>query len=193
MNEKQLFKSTWLKWGVILGVASFIFSVALSFLGLFGNQKVGWLGFVISIAVIILAYKSYKEENRGYMKFGRGVGMAAMIGLIGGVISTALLLGYMVLDDSMMDQMIDNQVKAVVKQAESQGGEASEEDIRAYMDTSTMRTVTIASIAVVGPIGSVIICVLIGLIASAVMKNPPPEGYVESDELIDQIGDDDRN
>lgn len=184
MKEKQLFKSTWLKWGVILGVASFIFSIALSFLGLFGNQKVGWLGFVISIAVIILAYKSYKEGNNGYMKFGRGVGIAAMLGLIGGVISTALLLGYMALDDGMMDQMMDNQMEAAMERVESQGVEMSEEDLRESMNSSTVKTITFVSIAVVGPIGSVIGCVLIGLIASAVMKNPPPEGH----EAIEEIG-----
>lgn len=187
MNEKQIFKSTWIKWGVILGVAGLTFNVVLGFLGLFGNQKMGWLSLIISVGAIVAAFIAYKQENKGYMKFGRSIGLAAMIGLIGGVISSFLVVGYMFLDPGMMEQLIEHQVEQSMKVFEERGMDMAEEDLRAQMESDTVKTFTYLGLLVAGPIMSVIGCVLIGLVTGAVMKNDPPAGY---DSSIDEMGND---
>ena len=177
MNEKQLFKSTWTRWALILGVASLAFNVILGFLGLYGNRTVGLLGLVISVVIIVAAFAAYKNANGGYLRFGRGVGMSALIGLLGGLIAGVLLLIYMIgIDPSLMDQMQDAQVEQAIEAMEKRDMPVDEDQLREQMDSSFVRNMTYGGILLGGPIFSCIWCVIVGLVAGAIMKNnPPPE------------------
>jgi hypothetical protein len=177
MNEKQLFKSTWLKWGVILGVATLAFSFIQYLMGVFGKQGWNYLGLLINIAVLYLAFAAYKQANNGYMKYGRSIGIAAMIGLIGGLIGGILLTVYLNLDAGMMDQMIDNSIESSMAQFESRGLEMDEEVLREQMNSDTAKMFMNLGMAIGIPVMSLIANVLIALVLGAIMKNNPPEGH----------------
>lgn len=84
-------KDVMIKFGVMLGVLSLLMNVILyvtdNFLA--PHWSFGVLIFIVTVVVIILALKAFKEGNGGFMKLGQaikiGLGVALIAALIGSI------------------------------------------------------------------------------------------------------------
>lgn len=83
-----------LKWGVILGLASVAISAVQNALGS-NPLESNWVNSVISIAItvtiIILAQREYKQNGDGFMSYGKGF----VLGFLTSAIATVLGLLFM--------------------------------------------------------------------------------------------------
>ncbi|MFC4690877.1 DUF4199 domain-containing protein [Dokdonia genika] len=84
-------KDVMIKFGVVLGVISILFNVVLyvtdNFLA--PHWSLGVLNFVITIIIIVMALKAFKQGNGGFMKLGQsikiGLGVSLIAALLGGI------------------------------------------------------------------------------------------------------------
>jgi Protein of unknown function (DUF4199) len=100
-----------IKFGLIsAGVSVFFFLVlVLTGMNAFDN-KWGWVNVPISIVLIVLAHKQFKDDGDGFMSYGQGVGIGFWIALISVAIAGAFTFVYMhLIDASVMDQVKDMQ------------------------------------------------------------------------------------
>ena len=86
-----------LHYGIILGIASILVSVIFFALNMHYDQdwKQGTLGGLITIAIIFIGIKKYKEFNEGYLSVGDAIKTGLGIALIGGIISVIYSLIFM--------------------------------------------------------------------------------------------------
>ena len=78
-----------LKWGVILGVISVIFSVITYVFDLWKLPGAGFYSIPIISIVIFLCLKEYKTET-GFLAIGESIGMGSIMGAISGLMLPSL-------------------------------------------------------------------------------------------------------
>ncbi len=168
--------STTLTYGIYLALASTALTLLGYFLG-FQTDKMAqgqwfqYLTWVAMAAFVVLGIRAVREESEHKaLTFGRGVGTAAMIGLYSGLIGGAYaFIHFKFINPSFVDYLIEfvrNQPNmANAPEAQLAG---MEQGMR-FMYQPMM-------LAIISPIFSVVICTVIGLIASAFLKRPLPAG-----------------
>jgi Protein of unknown function (DUF4199) len=153
-----------IKWGLITGVASIIFSTILFVSGQAANSALSWLGILISVATMVYAMKEFRTENGGFMSYGQGLGVGTMMSAVGGFISTTY--GYIYrtfIDPTLMQQMMDK----VRSDLEEKG--MSEDQIASTMAiTEKFSSPGLGFVS--GIIGAIVIGFIIALIVSAILK-----------------------
>ena len=98
-----------LNWGLIIGLASIVYSVILYMLNLMFNQALGYAGVIIIIAGLAIAMKSYRDNVLGgVMSFGKAFGFGMLIiivaALLGAIFSYLL---YAVIDTGLSERMLE--------------------------------------------------------------------------------------
>ena len=104
-------RSVGIKYGVISSVIGIVFFLILSVSGLNAfDNKWGWVNMIISVAILILAHKNFKDEGDGFMSYGQGVGIGFWISLTAVVISGLFTFVYAnFIDTGVMDLMWEQQ------------------------------------------------------------------------------------
>jgi hypothetical protein len=76
------------KFGLIsAGISIFFFLVlVLTGMNAFDN-KWNWLGLVISVIILVLAHKQFKDNGDGFMSYGQGVGIGFWIAVVSLIIA----------------------------------------------------------------------------------------------------------
>ncbi|UYZ63471.1 DUF4199 domain-containing protein [Hymenobacter weizhouensis] len=75
-----------IRYGLIVGIITVIYSFALMATGLEQNPLLGFLTFAILIGGIVMAHQYFKQHNGGFMSYGQGLGIAIIMGgIIGGL------------------------------------------------------------------------------------------------------------
>lgn len=164
---------TALKWGAIVGIYSIIQSVIGFVFKLDPTQGAyQWVASILGIAVaiigIVMAMRSFKADNDGFMSYGQGLGIGTMMGGIAGLISGVFNYFYHTfIDPSFMERIKDAQLAAM----EEKG--MSSEQIEQTM--GFMNMLSNPSMAIVFAIlGGVFLYFIISLIVAAVQKNEKP-------------------
>ena len=86
-------RSTGIRYGVINGVIQIAYFLILTTAGIQTSKGFApWVGMAITIIVLFLAHKYYKENGDGFMSYGQGIGVAFWLGLVSSVISS--VFGY---------------------------------------------------------------------------------------------------
>lgn len=89
LTKKLSAKDVMIKYGVILGVLSIITNVIMyvtdSYLS--PHWSFGVIAFLMTIAIIILAFKTFKESNGGFLKLGQALKIGLGVALISAVLS----------------------------------------------------------------------------------------------------------
>lgn len=104
--------STGMKYGVIATLINVVFFLVLVLTGqnAFDNTW-NWIGAIISIIIVVLAHKSFKDSGTGFMTYGQGVGIAFWIALVSVVAGGLFTLLYVsVIDTGAMDLFYENQL-----------------------------------------------------------------------------------
>lgn len=89
-NQPKIGKFAW-TFGLLLGVASVIFSLMLYFAELHYEQSwsVRLIGIALTIVAIVMAALQFRKANGGFLKISEALKLGAGIGLVGGIIALA--------------------------------------------------------------------------------------------------------
>ena len=82
-------RSVGVRYGIIGGLISIAYFLVLTTAGVDMSQGIGrWAGMIITIVIIFLAHKYFKDNGDGFMSYGQGIGIGFWIGLVSAVISS---------------------------------------------------------------------------------------------------------
>lgn len=164
MNEETSTARVALKWGVITGLALIVYSTLLYTLGQMTN---GWLTVIIYVIIavgLILGMREYRTLNGGYLNFGEGVGLGALLSAVAGLLSSAYTVLYSTLIDPGMQERVMEQMR---EQLENQG--MSDEQIeQAVGIAQTFQSPGLQFI--IGIFGTIFIGVVFSLVIAAILR-----------------------
>ncbi len=169
-EPKTTVLATSLTYGLITGLASIAFYIILQLTGQAFNQALSLLSLVILVGGMVLAHKSFKQGNEGYMNFSQGLGIGTLISLISGVLSSAFSVIYMTFIDPNFIAMTLEKAR---EQIETQNPEISSEQIDVALSFSSYMMQP-GILFVFGLISTVFFGFLISLVVSAAMAKKEP-------------------
>lgn len=161
--------SVGIRYGIITGFVSIIFSLILYMTGLHLNKGLSYLGMIIPVVGIVLAYKHFKSENAGYMSYAQGLGLGTTLAVVAGVLSSIFTYIYLKFIDGSIIEQIRN---ASVEELEKNG--MSDEQIEQAMSMTESFT-SPEMMFVFGIVGAAFWGFIVSLIVAAIMKNSRPE------------------
>jgi hypothetical protein len=162
--------SVGMRYGILTGLVSIIYTFFIYATGQFANQSLQWVGIIIPIGGIYLAHTAFKKLNGGFMSYGEGLGIGTILSLVSGVISTLFNYVYKTFIDTDLQVKV---LEALRTQFEQKGGMTDAQIDQALSMTSKFSTGPIG--IAIGLVGALVIGVLISLIIAAFTKNPKPE------------------
>ena len=166
--EKVSMKQLGMKWGVISALVGFAYFMILNMVGLAGEQSYGYIGYIFFIIIVVLAHKAYKEEGDGFMSYGDGFKLGAVITVISSVISSILTYIYVKFVDGSMLELIKDKA---ITDMEDDG--MSDEQIDQAMGFAEM-FMSAEAILIMGLIFGTIMGLILVLIITAFTKNADP-------------------
>ena len=94
-----------IRYGMIFGVISIVYFLIFVLADLDMTQGIGrWGTSLISLVIVFLAHKYYKENGDGFMSYGQGIGIGFWIGLVASVASSIFTYIYLkFIDDSFIN------------------------------------------------------------------------------------------
>jgi hypothetical protein len=162
------------KWGLIGGLLSFLFSVITQYSGLAEDfsETLGWVSFlfsfVLNVSILFLALKEVREAQGGFLTYGEGLGNSTLLGGIWGIVSGGFNYIYINFID---DGVIQKQMDLARERLEDQGLTASQIQDAEKM-TKMMLGPGVQFITIV--LATVFFIFVLGLIVSGVMKREKP-------------------
>ena len=171
MNEKPVTVwSTALRYGLIVGLISVIYSLILSLTDNSMNRALSSISYLFIIGGMVMAFKYFKEHNGGFMRYGQGLGIGTLMSLIAGFITSLFMYIYVkFIDTTLMDRAMEMQ-RAQMEEA----GTMSDEEIEMAIEMgSKFSTPELAFVSAI--IGLIIVGFLMSLVIAAAMRNPRPE------------------
>jgi hypothetical protein len=132
------------------------------------SMVVGYLGMLISFALIFVAIKSYRDkQNNGIISFGKALGMGLLISLIA---STLYVITWAIVYQNFLPDYMDKYCAAMIEEAKaSLSGSALQAEIdeinKAKEMYATPLGFTLFTYAEILPVG-----ILVSLIAALVLK-----------------------
>jgi Protein of unknown function (DUF4199) len=160
-----------LKWGVVGGVASIIFTTILYVSGQATNTPLGLLGLIISATCIFLAMKEFRTENSGFMSYGQGLGVGTLLTAVSGFMSMIFNYIYTEFIDTTIRQQILDKMRS-----DMEGRGMDDIQIDQAMEMS-QKFASPGFTFVFGIIGAIFIGFVISLIISAILKKNKPFEY----------------
>ena len=162
-----------LVWGLIIGFAGIIYSVILYMLDQNLNQNMSYLGILITIIVLILGVRSFRDNVRGgILPFGPAFQFGFVVILVSTVIGIiyAYLL-WTVIDPDILGKMKDMQMEKMLEQG------IPEEALDQAMAISG-KFMTPLMMSIIGLFTGVLMGTIVALIIAAIFKKNEPEDQV---------------
>jgi hypothetical protein len=158
-----------IRYGLIAAVISIAWFLVMSLADFDLQGPAGYFGWVLTVILIVLAHKYYKENGDGYMSFGQGVSIAFWLGLISASIGSVFTYIYVrFVDTGFIEALKDKQIEAL------EGKGMSDEQIEQAMKIGSM-FLSPESMFFMGLIGGIIGAVIFGLIVSIFTQKASPE------------------
>jgi hypothetical protein len=168
MENQTTTTRTALKWGVIIGIISILYSTAIMISGQIGNQALGYVIYAIIAVGLYMAMNDFKKENQGFMSYGQGLGLGVLKCTIVGLISGFFSFAYMkFIDPTITDQMM----KKAIEEMEKKG--LTDDQIEQAMEYSKM-FMNPGVLFIAGLIGTIFIGFILSLIIAAIVKKEKP-------------------
>ncbi|WP_242920602.1 DUF4199 domain-containing protein [Pontibacter liquoris] len=158
-----------LKYGFITALVGIVYTLILNILDQATNAWLTWIVYVILAAGLIFAMKEFKARNYGYLSYGQGLGLGALLSAIFGLFSGIFSYVYSTyIDPGFMARMQEVQRAKMLEQG------LSDEQIEMALGMAEKfqnpLTMIFGSMAVF-----LIIGFILSLIIAAIMKNKRPE------------------
>ena len=158
-----------LKYGLLFGLIGVVYQVIIMVTDLGDNRWLSSLAYIILIVGIVLAMKSYKEQNFGYMSYGQGLGIGTLLAAVFGFLTGLFTWVYTAfVDTTYMARMMEKQRVQMLEQG------LTDEQIDAGMAMAENFQGPLTMI-LGGTVITLIIGFILSLIISAIMKNSRPE------------------
>lgn len=161
--------SVGIRYGLITGLVATV--VSLLQLALISDPEtpLRWLSFLIMVAGIVLAHKSFKQLNGGFMSYGQGLTIGTIVSGITGAISGVFSYIYM----TFIDPEYMNRVMEITRSRMEEKGldDAQIDQSIAMVSKFSGGPLTI----VFGILGALLFGFILSLIISAITKNTRPE------------------
>ena len=172
-------KQTAIRYGLMLGLISIAFSLVSNIMG-FSDPRdpntmmgilMGVLSFGISIFIIVLALKHYRDElNNGIMSLGQAISVGIMVALVSGLIAAVFsVLYYTVIDPGYFDTILEG-----TRQKMEDNGMDDDQIDQAMRITSMFSNPIVTFFATL--LSSAFVGLIISLIAGLIMKREPATG-----------------
>lgn len=160
-----------LKWGLILGIVSIIYTTIAFMTGLWKNNSLNFIvSSLISIGGLVLAIREFKSNNQNYLSIGQGTGLGTLVSVISGMLSVlwSNLIYVKFIDPTFQEKQIEN----IREQYEQMGmsDEIIEKSIERIQDWNGSGLSFLVAIIFIAIIGAVL-----SLIISAIMRKNKPE------------------
>lgn len=169
MEEKATISQIGVKYGLITGLLLVVYNLALFMTGLFTNDKLGWVAYVILILMVYLAHTGFKKGGDGYMTLGQGLSVGMLVVAIGGILNVLFSYTYMkFVDNTIIEQILE----AARVKLEEKGLDDDQIDQALSMSAKMM---TPEMMLIFGILGMLIIGFIIVLIVSLFTKQKNPE------------------
>ncbi len=157
-NENLTVKQVSVKYGLYVGLVFIIYGMILQLTGMVGDQILPMIQYLFLIGGIVLAHNAFKEAN-GNLLYGVGLGIGAMVTLVGAIISSVFSYIYTILvDDSIIQVILEAQEKGLIDQ------NMSDEEIEMIMQKVEPFIIP----EIIFPIG-IIVMVFFGFILSLII------------------------
>lgn len=154
-----------LKYGAILGFALILYTVLLHTIGQTMNNSLGYINYLIMLAVIIIAIKDTRDNKMGgFIEYGKGVQIGFLISLISGLIIAAfsvLLIKY--IDPSLEEEIVNKGLEEALKKGTPESSMAQVESMTRFFFKPVM-------LFIMSLIGMVVVGVLESLVVAAIFK-----------------------
>jgi len=158
------------RYGLITGLVSVIITFGIYALQLEQQPVARFATMVVLVVGIILAQRSFKAENAGFMSYGQGLGVGLTVSGMVGLLSAIFMYVYTNFVDPDLMTRIMEKARADMEAK----GSMSDAQIDQAMALSAKFTTGPIMLAFT-VLGSILIGLIISLIASAFIKNPQPE------------------
>ena len=172
MENDFTVKDAALKNGVIHGLISIVIGLTNQILGLYESTAATTIIFVVSLGIMIYffvkGHSTFKENNGGFMSFGQGVGIATLMSLVSGTLSSIFNYVYLsFVDDSALKFAKATQLEKFEEQGMDQ---AAIDTAMGMMETFSSPMAQL----IFGIVGGVLIGLIIGLIVTIFTKKADP-------------------
>lgn len=116
--------------GLITGLVLFVFTLIFQFIL---EYFIAWWLVLIPVVgytiAIILTHKTYKEDGDGFMSYGKGLGLAVVLGAVAGLVTGVLVFFYLnVIDPTIIEKQAEATLEFQVEMMESFGASGSDID-----------------------------------------------------------------
>lgn len=126
INEKPTVWNTGIRYGLYLSLASVALTVIVAAAG--GNPLQGdfkswntWANIGLSVALIVMAHRHFKQNGSGFMTFGQGFGIAFVAFLTSMVVGGVFTYVYAnVIDPSLMEDLWNRTEEKMAEQGQSE-------------------------------------------------------------------------
>ncbi|HCE55398.1 MAG: DUF4199 domain-containing protein [Lutibacter sp.] len=172
-NQEITPKQIMLNYGLMLGFASVLISVALYAMGKTyePHWSVGVISTMITVAVIILGIKKIKEINNGFLSLSEALKTGLGIALISGLILVAYNLIFVTfIEPEYFARMLEVQQQKMIEMYPN----FSDEQLEASLEMSKKMSGPMINSAII-IIGSLFLGFIISLIGGLIMKKTDEE------------------
>lgn len=154
-----------LKWGLITGVALILYSTVLYTLDLTTNRGMSVIIYVILIGGLVLGMREYRTANAGYMTYGEGMSLGALLSAVAGLLSSVFSVFYTQVIDPGFQARITEQVR---DQMESAGNLSDEQVDQAVEMMGKFQSPGLQFLF--GVLGTILIGVIFSLVIAAILR-----------------------
>lgn len=166
-------RATGIRFGLFLAVISIAYFLIMTLLGVDMSAGLArWGMWVVTIVMLVLAHKYFKDNGDGFMSYGQGVGIGFWAGLVSSVVSSIFTFIYVSFIDS---SFIANIIRKAEEDMQAQGKTQAEIDMA--MPWVEKFTTPVALLAM-GLIFGILMAVFIALIVSIFTQKQAPREAV---------------
>ncbi|GAB3972783.1 hypothetical protein GCM10028806_25390 [Spirosoma terrae] len=154
-----------LKWGVILGISLMLVTLIMYLTDQGSNPWFGLLTLGAMVSVLVLSMQEYRKLNGGFMTYGEGFGIGALLSAVGGLLSSLFNTFYNVVIDPSIQQRAFEQAR---ERLEDQGKLSDEQIDQALEISQKFQSPGFTFIA--GVFGTIIMGAILSLIIAAIIR-----------------------
>lgn len=168
--------STGLKYGLILGLISILFTVVMYATGLLTNQMAGMIqgvfSLIVSFAVLFFAIKHHRDaKQEGYIVLSKAIGVGIITAIISALITSIFsYLLFTVIDPGLMEEIMLMTEERLVNQG------MSEDMIEQTMEMTKKFMNPLAQTAV-GFLGGICCGSILSLLAGLILQKQPTSDF----------------